>query len=206
MRRWLAAWLVGLLVAAVPARAQTPVPIDGVAAVVNTKVITRSDVRAARGLRLPGLTASAPDDAVVWALVERHLVLLEVARYAMPDPTPEAVAARRREWAATLPAGFDLPAAFARYGLTEVDVAAWHKEDVRIRLYLDKLFSAAAQPTNAEIAAYVRDHDAELTKGGATSQAAMEADARTRLADMNRQKRIRDWIDGLKRRADISIR
>jgi hypothetical protein len=187
--------------------AQAPQEYDGLAAVVNNFVYTKSFVRAVRQLRLLDGPANASDAAATVALVERHLVLEEVARYAMPEAAADAVRDRRREWEATLPPGFDLAAALKRDGLTEEDLAAWHAEDVRIRAYLDKLFSASAQPTAFEIATYVRDHAADLVaQGAAQTPGALEAAARRQLAQDNRTKRVREWIDALKRRADIAIK
>jgi hypothetical protein len=190
-----------------PTPAQTPEMIDGIAAVVNDSVYTRSLVRAVRELRLIDAPSTASEAKATLALVERRLVLLEAVRFAMAEPTADAVAARRREWSATLQPGFDLAAALQRHGLTEDDLKAWFTEDVRIQAYLGKLFDASAQPTAAEVAAYVRDHEADLVKSGARqTPESLDALATSQLTRDKRQRLIREWIDNLKKRADIAIK
>jgi hypothetical protein len=198
------AGVAACLAIAMPAGAQAPQRIDGIAAVVNDQVYNEAFVRAVRDLRLVDASARVSDAAATRAVVERRLILDEIARFAVAEPPAAAVTERRQQWAATLPAGFDQASALERHGLTQDDLLAWFKEDVRIEAYLNRLFMASAQPTTAEIADYVRLHAAALATDG--SPAALEAAAKAQLARDNRQTRIRDWIDGLKRRADITIK
>lgn len=187
----------------VPLRAQDVV-LDRMLAVVNGDVVTSSDVRAARRLQLIPLTPSMNDEAVITLLIERRLILAEVARYAPVEPTKEQVAARRAAWLATLPAGTELPKVLASVGVRETALAAWLRDDLRIAAYLDQRFTAAAQPTREQALTYFRDHEADFVVAGIIPDfASVEADVRRRVAAERRATRIREWIDALKQRAEI---
>ena len=169
--------------------------------------------RIARRLRLVPLTIAGAasgadvaalngmtDDALVAQLIQRRLVLAEIARYSPPDPTAAQVAARRASWEATLPAGANVSAAITAVGLREPALAAWLRDDLRIAAYLDQRFTAAAQPTRAQAQAYFREHPTEFAS---TDFAKVETDVRKKLAADRRATRIREWIDALVQRAEI---
>lgn len=154
--------VLGLL--GVPAHAEL---IDRILAVVNGSVITLSDADAARRF---GLIQAAPGDlrAAVERLIDRRLTLVEVERYAPPEP-PEA---RIDEAIAAVRARFVSDAAFtaalAETGMTIESLRRHVRDDLRLRTYEQQRF-------------------------GISTDAAKRAEA------------IRDWIDGLRRRAEISI-
>ena len=180
------------------------VVVDRVLAVVNGDVITLSDARAARRLRLLPGVASMDDAQLVTQLIERRLVLAELARYAPAEPTPEQMAARRRAWAAGLPAGADVPKLLLSVGMREASLTSWLRDDLRIAAYLDQRFTAAAQPTREQALAYFALHEADFSVGGVTPQfSTVEAEVRRRVAADRRAARIRDWIESLKQRAEI---
>lgn len=193
------------------------VVIDRMLAVVNGDVVTLSDVRAARRLRLVPLSIALPtttadaagaaralegltDDALVTQVIQRRLVLTEIARYSPSDPTTEQMAARRVVWESTLPAGTNVASVLAAVGMREPALAAWLRDDLRIAAYLDQRFTAAAQPTRAQAQAYFRDHPSEFSSTDFTK---VEADVRRRLAADRRAARIREWVDALVQRAEI---
>ena len=208
----------GFIGAGREARAQE-IALDRILAVVNGDVVTQSDVRAVRRLRLvplvtnvaPGAVGAsapptvgallaAPDDALLTQVIERRLVLAEIARYAPPEPTAEQIAARRAAWAASFPSNTDLAAALRAAGVREAALAAWLRDDIRIAAYLEQRFAAVAQPTRAQAQAYFREHAAEFSS---TDFAKVEADVRKNLAADRRAARIGEWIDALVQRAEI---
>jgi len=187
----------------VPVLAQDVV-LDRMLAVVNGDVVTQSDVRAARRLGLVAQAASMDDDALVTRLMERRLMLLEVARYAPVEPTADQIAARRSAWVATLPAGADVTTTLSGAGMRESGLMAWLRDDLRIAAYIDQRFTAAAQPTREQALAYFREHEADFAVAGTTPEfASVEADVRRRVAADRRAARIREWTDALKQRAEI---
>jgi hypothetical protein len=151
--------------------------IDRVVAVVSGQVITQSDVNAAIAFGMAG---------DLQALIDRTLMLSEVRRVAPPDPPPAAVQARLEH----MRSRFATPAAFARElaasGLEESALAVFAADDVRLAAYVDERFSAASQPTDAEI------------------RQAGEAE-RERLATERRQTLVGAWIMELRRRAEITL-
>jgi len=84
--------VVGLTIlvsASWPVRAEI---IDRVLAVVDTQIITLSDVRAALRFGLvPEDLTTDPTGAVLQRLIDRRLMLIEVDRYAPPEPSEAAV-------------------------------------------------------------------------------------------------------------------
>jgi hypothetical protein len=185
------------------------VVLDRMLAIVNGDVVTLSDVRAARQLRLVAGTPGISDDQLVMALVERRLMLAEVGRSAVPEPSATQVAAQRAAWQATLPPGTDLAAALRNAGLKDQTLDAWLRADLRIAAYLDQRFNAVAQPTREQALTYYRAHESEFLVAGPGSVVApfptVEADVRKRVAADRRAVRIREWIDTLKQRAEIRL-
>ena len=124
------------------ARAET---IDRVLAVVAGQLITLSDVTAATdlGLQSPG-GAADPVRAVLSQLIDRELVIAEVDRYAPAEPTAEAVdlEVQRVRQRFVSPTAFE--AALARSGIDEKHRRATHRQDLRMRAYLDQRFSTAS--------------------------------------------------------------
>lgn len=177
--------------------------IDRVFAVVDGALITQSDVlRVVRlGLApLSPLRATDPVAATLEALIERRLMLAEVARYAPPDP-PDALVEQ----------GFE--AIRARAGTTELDAALLQtgggydqlrlhlRDDLRIESYLQQRFGAL-RPTDTDIAAYYREHAAEF---GDQPLQDVRATIVAELSGERRAVLIRDWVAGLRRRANINI-
>jgi hypothetical protein len=107
------------------------VELDRIVSRVAGRIITLSDVRQARELRLVEDTSS--DAAAVRALENRWLILGEIGRAAPLPPASEAeMAARRAEWQAA--------AGGRAAAMSDVDVQAWLRDDLRIRAYLDRQF------------------------------------------------------------------
>jgi hypothetical protein len=75
------------------------------------------------------------------------------------------------------------------------------RDDLRIQAYLQQRFGAI-QPTESDVALYYREHAAEF--GGRSLQQVHDQVA----AALTRERRdavIRDWVAGLRRRANITV-
>ena len=178
--------------------------LDRLLAIVNGEVVTLSDVRAARQLKLIGGADAMSDDQLLDAIIERRLTIAEVARYTAAEPPAAEVEAHRKAWEATLPPGTSVPAVLAAVGMREAALTAWFRDDVRLAAYLDQRFTAAAQPTRQQAQAYFQEHQSEFAVNGAIPQfATVEAEVRRRVAAERRATRIRDWVQSLKQRAEI---
>ena len=180
--------------------------VDRVLAVVNTHLITLSDVRRVADL---GLFAAGgggdPTDAVLSQLIDRRLVLDEVERYAPPEPDAAIVAARVAAIQQQVggPAGFE-----ARLAVLGVDASwleQWVRDDLRIHAYIEQRFSGAMEATDDEIENYLRQHENEFVRNGQpVPSAEAQSIARERVASARRQALTDEWLSGLRQRAEIT--
>jgi hypothetical protein len=138
-----------------PSVVQQAVEIDRVLQRVEGEVITTLHVRRARLLNLtPG---AGTDQAILRELVNRRLMLFEVARFNPDPPSEEAVAEARRAWETALPAGADVPALLARAGMRPAALDGWFRDALRLRAYLAQRFGVVPDAERpAAIAAWIR--------------------------------------------------
>jgi hypothetical protein len=179
--------------------------IDRVLAAVAGHIITQSDVLGALTCGLVEVPQGG--DVVERALdrlIDRELVLAEVERYLPPEPAPGEVHLRLERIRARFPSGAAYQAALAASGFTESRLADWVRNDLRIDRYLEQRF-ALTVATEEEIAEYYRAHAAELSADSRVRPLdEVREQIRERLSSERRRALVADWIDGLRRRADIS--
>ena len=202
MRNSLAAVAIAgcLLGAGAGVRAQI---IDRILAVVDGEIVTQSDVAVA--LRLGLVPAAAPDaaSAVLDALIERRLMMAEVDRYAMPAPPEADVDRRVGEIRAR--AGAEFGAILLQGGISEDQLRRHVRDELRIDAYLQQRFGAM-QPSEEEILQYYRDHPAAFSQNGVVRPFNDAHDvARAALVAERRGATIRDWIAGLRKRANVNV-
>jgi hypothetical protein len=198
MRNVLAA-VVWLLAAAAPAEI-----IDRILAVVDGAIIMQSDVAAAVRLSMvPATSAADPIPAALDALIERRLILEEVDRYAPPDPADADIDRRVSEIRTRTGARFDT--VLLESGLSAEQLRRQVRDDLRIESYLQQRFGAM-QPSDDEIAQYYREHQAAFTRDGTVAPLdAVRERVRGALIADRRSATIRDWIAGLRRRANVNV-
>jgi hypothetical protein len=196
----LAAWLVALATPSASAEI-----IDRILAVVNGSVITLSDVDAARRF---GLIEAEPGDlrAAVERTIERRLALIEVERYAPPEPSAsrleEAVAAARARFASA--GAFE--AALRETGLTLEQLRRQLRDDLRLRTYEQQRFGLAIQPTEEDVRAFYEANRDRFRRGGAPAAfEEVRGEVRSALIQERAAAAIREWLAGLRRRAEIRI-
>lgn len=188
-----------------------PVTIDRIVARVNDEVVQSLDVRQARLLKLFGPDV-ATDDAVLEHLINRRLALGDAARYSVPEPSAPDVASRRQRWEASLTPGsgtaLNVPALLRDAGMTETGLSGWLKDDARIETLENQRFTSAPA-TRDELLKYVRDHEASFAQPGGrladVDDPAVQAKARAEIASAKRAAALADWIDSLRKRAQIQI-
>jgi hypothetical protein len=141
--------VVVAMIAVGVARAET---IDRVLAVAGGQVITLSDVTAALdlGLVADGSAADRSTDqntdhigAALAKLIDRALVLVEVNRYAPPEPADEAIARELAVVRARFPSQQAFGSALERSGITEAHLREIVRENLRIRAYIEQRFTGA---------------------------------------------------------------
>ena len=174
--------------------------LDRIVARVNGVAITLTDVKAAIALGI----ADAPEAAAVQQLIDRQLVLSEVARFLPPEPPPSAVAIEAG--ALTTRAGAQLPEVVASTGVDEARIRELARENLRIQSYLNQRFGVNVQLTEEEVAQYYRIHPEEFTRGGTLMPfAEAEPLARERASAGRRASTITQWMRDLRARAAISL-
>ena len=174
--------------------------LDRIVARVNGVAITLTDVKAAVALGI----ADPPEAAAIQQLVDRQLVLGEVARFLPPEPSPAAIAAE----AATLTtsAGERLPDIVASTGIDEARIREIARENLRIQAYINQRFGVDVQLTEEEVAQYYRIRPEEFTRGGALMPfTEAEPLARERASAERRAVTIAQWMRDLRARAAISL-
>jgi parvulin-like peptidyl-prolyl isomerase len=193
-----------ILVAALGGLARAEI-IDRVLAIVGGGVIMQSDVTMSFELGL--VTVEQTDDpiaAVLSRLIDRYVILAEVDRYAPAEPTPEAIDRAAQQVRETFATARAFDAALARSGIDQARLRQTLRDELRIRAYLDQRFTVPP-PTDDEIETYYRNHLGDFTRGGQVVPVdAARAEIATALVATRRTTLIDDWVNGLRRRADVS--
>ena len=179
--------------------------IDRILAVVEGQMITLSDVRAVTRLGLESAPEGGdPVRALLDRLIDRQLMLVEVERYAPPEPSPEAIDAGLAAVRARFPDALAFETTLHQVGMTAEHLRRYVRDAHRIEAYLQQRFTATIQPSEDEIAAYYRLHADEFTRGGTLAPFdAVRQEVRARLIADRRRALIEEWLAGLRRRADI---
>ena len=202
-------WAAALLVIALGAqRAAGAEIIDRTLAVVGGEIVLLSDANAAVKFGLidvPAIGDEAGLRAALNALVDRQLQLFEVNRYLPPEPAASAIDARLDAIRARLgEAGFR--AALAETGMAEAQVRSRIRDNLRIESYRAQRFGAALQPTDDDLLRYYRANEATFTKNGVLQPFDdVRAAVRDQLVRERSGALIAEWLDTLRRRAEIQI-
>ena len=137
----LSAVLVVVTLGGAVARGET---IDRVLAVAGGQVIMLSDVMAALDLGL--VTDDGATDRVGAALaklINRGLELVEATRYAPPEPNDDAVERELAGVRGRFPSAAAFDAVLQRSGLTDAQLRATLRENLRIRAYIAQRFAGS---------------------------------------------------------------
>lgn len=177
--------------------------LERVVARVNGIPITLSDVNAAMALGLVDVPSGGdPVPAATAQLVDRQLMLAEVARFAPPEPDSAAIDAEVGRRKARI--GTRWNEVTTATGLDEERLREIAREVLLIQSYLDDRFGLAQQVGDAEVERYFSTHAAEFTRNG-TLMPFEEAEpvARTRAAAQRRSATIAQWLHDLYGRAEV---
>lgn len=179
--------------------------IDRILAVVEGQLITLSDVRAVTRLGLESGTGAAdPVRAVLDRLIARQLMLVEVERYAPPEPSAEAIEAGVAVIRGRFPDALAFETTLHQVGMTNEQLRRYVADELRTESYLQQRFTAAIQPTDDEVAGYYRVNAEAFTRNGVLAPyESVRVEARTRLIEERRTAMVEEWVAGLRRRADI---
>ncbi len=182
--------------------------IDRVLAVVAGAPITLSDVNAVMRLGLVPEAAGKADgvQAALNALIERQLQLIEVNRYAPPEPSAADIDARIAQIRSRFDSQTAFDSAMKDLGVTPAQLRARVRDDLRIESYLRQRFGASYQPGEEEVARYYRAHESDFVRNGVLRPYdEVRDEARKRLVDERTASLVSDWVAGLRRRADVTV-
>jgi hypothetical protein len=176
--------------------------LDRIVARVNGYAITLTDVKAAVALGIVR-AAGADDNATIESLVDRQLMLAEVARFVPPEPPAAAI--EKEVAAIKARVGERLSAVMESSGLDEGRIREIARENLRIEEYLDQRFGTSVQLTEDEVERYYRIHPEVFTRNG-TLMPFVEAEptARQRAAAERRSVTVAQWLRDLRSRAEIT--
>jgi hypothetical protein len=179
--------------------------IDRVLAVVDGVVITLSDVAAASALGLvPEDNSDDRTGAVLARLISRQLILGEVDRYAPSEPSNESIEQELQSIRSRFASTDAYNVALTRLGRDDKRLRQTARDSLRIRAYLEQRF-AVPPPGDEELRRYYREHSQEFTKDGQTVPFEnARAQIEKTLVTARRQMLVDDWVNGLRRRADIN--
>jgi parvulin-like peptidyl-prolyl isomerase len=188
-----------------PAGAQI---IDRILAVVSGTPITLSDVTAALRFGLVPTSSSGGnvEQGALDALIDRNLQLVEVNRYLPPEPSDAEIASRMAAIQSRFPSEAAFDAALNETGVDRTLLTARIRDTIRIETYVQQRFGSAFQASDEDVLRYYRTHPSEFTRGGALRPFAdVRDEARQKLLDERATTLMRDWMAGLRRRAEISV-
>ena len=129
--------------------------LDRVVARVDSNIIMLSDVRAAVALGVINAPGPDADAAGTEPLIERQVILAEVARFPAPEPTDTAIDALVETMKARV--GSRLPALMQATGIDEPQIRALARDTLRIQAYIKQRFGAAATLDDSEVRQWLRD-------------------------------------------------
>jgi len=195
---------------AAPAQTAAPAPaarggealLERTLAIVGGAVVTQSDVALARTLGLVEGPAAASPESALAALVDRWLMLHEVARFAPAEPAATAIEARLAALRERAGDAEGVARRLNEAGRAVSYLAAWVRDDLRIAAYLEQRFASTGTPSEPDVAAYAQRQAAEFEAAGLSGDAALAA-ARARLIQERRRELIADWLADLRRRTSV---
>jgi hypothetical protein len=179
--------------------------VDRVLARVGGNAITLTDVQAAIGL---GVAQPRPGEESETAareqLIERELLLAEIARF--PPPEPSAADIEKEVASLEANAGRRLETLMQATGLDAQRIREIARDSLRIEVYLSQRFGGAAAVSEDDARQYYDAHPAEFTRGGNVLPfLEVQADARQRASDERRRTLVTQWLRDLRARADVVV-
>ena len=181
--------------------------IDRILAIVDTHIITLSDVRAAQTFRLvPPDVSTDPTGAALQRLIDRRLMLAEVERYAPPEPTEAAITARMAEIERRFTDALGLEIALGRSAMTREELRRQIRDTLRIEAYLQQRFATTVQVSDEDVVRYYREHGTEFMRDGQLRPFDdVRETVRVRALEAHRETFLRQWVEGLRRRGAVQL-
>ena len=196
--------VVLVIAAATGVRAEV---IDRILATVGGALILQSDAVAAARFGFVELPAQGnPLQFTLDRLIERRLMLIEVDRYAPPEPPRALLDERMQQLDQRIGSGERLDAILRETGFTLEQLRLYVRDDLRIEGYVQQRFGAAYRPSDDEVVAYYRSHEAEFTRDGRLRPFEEVREAvRAALLAERQTASVREWMASLRRRTEVNV-
>jgi hypothetical protein len=150
--------------------------------------------------------AADPVGSALDQLIERSLQLIEVERYAPPEPSAEDIEARLQVIRQRTGSEEKLQRTLTVLGLTTERLKAIARDDLRLQAYLNQRFAPMTEPPEEEVSRYYREHQREFMRDGVLQSLSQVAgEIRRRLEAALRAERIDEWSRQLRFRADVLV-
>ena len=181
--------------------------IDRVLAVVSGDIITLSDAQAALRFGLvPADVSTDPVGAALQRMIDRRLTLADVERYQPPDPPQEDVEARLAPIRARFSDAAAFDAALQQSGLTVDQLRRAIADTLRIEAHVEQRVASGGSPSQDELMRFYKEHSADFTvKGVLRPFEDVRDELPALLLAARRESFVREWVEGLRRRASIVV-
>lgn len=181
--------------------------IDRILATVGGALILQSDAVAAARLGFVALPGQGdPLQFTLDRLIERRLMLIEVDRYAPPEPSRPMLDERMQQVDQRIGSGERLDAILRETGFTVEQLRLYVRDDLRIEGYVQQRFGTAYRPSDEEVVAHYRSHEGEFTRDGRVLPFEAVRDlARSSLIAERQGAAVREWMAGLRRRTEVNV-
>lgn len=198
---------IAILVAAclVPGASSSAELVDRIVAIIDQEVITLSEAEEALRVGRVRASTSLSLREVVDRLIERRLVAREVDRFT-PTPVPQAqVEAALVDVKESFPSESAYEAALADNHLSEQELEAELREQLKVTRYLDRRFRPLSYVSDDEVAQYYENELLpQLPPGLPIPDQEDYADEIRRIIEERKfNERVDRWIEELTARASI---
>ena len=195
--------LVWLVTITVPL-AQTLI-LDRILAVVSGNVIMQSDVLAFINLQLVDVVEDKnPEDTTLTQLIERRIVLDEIDRYVVTDPSPMLIEQRFVDVTARFASRNALVRVLEQVGYTIDDLRQVLTENTKRDIYLNSRFSLVRLPSEDQLRDYFEENtDQFVTPDQVLTFEELRPLITERLTEELRTEMVSDWVARLVRQSVV---
>ncbi|MGH9390459.1 MAG: hypothetical protein ACRD1Z_12650, partial [Vicinamibacteria bacterium] len=172
--------------------------------IIDREVVTLSEAEQAGEIARARSGASDPLVTIVERLIESRLVEREVDRFTGEPVSPELVDGALQEVRAGFPSESAFSDMLARSGLSEEELRAILRKQIGVAQYLERRFRPLTFVTEEQIAAYYKDELLPAVEATPPPELSDVSESIRRIVEERTfNRRVEEWIQGLKERARI---
>ena len=186
--------------------------IDRIAAIVDTQVVTLSQVNQVVEIRLIARRADESDEAyrrrALDGIIAHILRYRDVERFGALDVSRDAIESRYRQIIERFPSQEEFERTLARVEMTPEDLQALIRRQLQVQAYIEERFAPLIFVPIEEIEAYYRDIFAPQRRArGLTVPSIAEAteEIRSLVRAGRLETEIQRWTEQLRARANVDV-